>query len=742
MVHQKILHQVGLVALTFLMVLAVPISGAPAPEQIWNSWTSYREIRDLEVVGDSLYVATSGGLLIVSDEQQPGHQYTNVDGLGTNDISDVLLDADGQVWLAAPGRLIRFDAQSPHSYLFRDENDNDIELYSIADDGDNLWVGTGAGLVLFSKTTFGGQIEDSYGRFGELSDFPAINDIFIEDDSIWIATAAGLAVADKSSPRELKKRSSWVSFGSDVFGTGLTNQVVRFESSLYVATATGLRRLDINPTDTVSVLVPVHQGYSFSSLRVEQDSLFYYSTRGRGVVVNGVATQLSTNGLPAMPITGVSLRDQRWLGIPSSGLYYDSEGAFSRYPYTGLPTGNVSDLTVNSEGMVSAAFTTVPTGILRDGVWETLNFQVVGRTLGMMTDRDGTSYTGTHGNGLWLYRDDSLVNYDETNSTMLGNVDDLPVSLAYVVIYGLASDERYLFVACYRAANGFPIVIADLDNIDDPINGWDSVGIVDGINTDRIQGLAWRDGQLAVGSESQGLYVCDFGDDPFDRPPNSCTRLTKANSYLRSDIVNVVKYAPDGTLWAGTSTGLSRYDIGIERFVDVDLPVGVERSVVDMEFDGRGNLWVGTTGGVARFDASNGTFEVFTTANSGLVNDVIRAVTLDPWTGRTYICTAAGISWLESFYGQPQDNIEDAIAFPNPFIVRSSDDYLSFDFARSGTVTIYTVNGQPVREMNVNDRWYGKNQSGTEVASGVYLFTIHDNNGNVGRGKILLVRER
>ena len=739
--HQKIFHQVVLAALVVVVALGASVSAAQPPEDAWHSWTSYREVRDLEVVGDSLYVATSGGLLIVTDAQQPGYQYTNVDGLGTNEIRDVLVDADDQVWLAAPGRLMRFDAGNTRSYLFRDDDDNNIELYSLADDGDNLWVGTSVGLVLFSKTTFGGQIEDSYGRFGDLSDFPAVNGIFIEDDTIWIATSAGLAVADKSSPRELKKRSSWTSFTSDIQGTSLTNQAIRFESSLYVATATGLRRLEISALDTASILVPVHQGHSFSSLRVEHDSLFYYSTNGMGVIVNETPTVLSTSGLPAMPVAGTHFGNQRWLGLPASGLYYDSEGVFTRYPFTGLPRGDVSDLTVNAAGIVSAAFTTVPTGILHDGIWDTLDFRVIGRTLGMMTDRDGTSYTGTHGNGLWLYRDDSLVNYDETNSTMLGNVDALPGSLAYVVIFGLASDENYLFVACYRAANRFPIAIANLDNIDDPVNGWDSLGVGDGINTDRVWGLAWHDGQLAIGSESQGLYVCDLGDNPFHRPANSCQRLTKANSYLRSDIVRVVKYAPDGTLWAGTSTGLSRYDIGIERFVDVDLPAGVERSVVDMEFDGRGNLWVGTTGGVARFDASNGTFDVFTTANSGLVNDGINAITLDPWTGRTYICTAAGISWLESFYGSPQNKIEEVLAFPNPFVIRSSDDFLSFNFARSGIVTIYTVNGQPVREMNVNDRWYGRNQSGNEVASGVFLFTIVDSEGNVGRGKILLVRE-
>jgi len=742
MVVRKIFHSSSLSAIGALVMLWLIGAGSLFGRELdWHSWTSFRDIRRLTPVGDSMYVASSGGLMIVTDPEQAGSQYTNVDGLNTNDIRDVISDAEGQVWLAGQGRLIKFDGSNPRSYLFRDADDKMVELYTIADDDDYLWIGTDLGLVLFSKSTFGGQIEDSYGRFGDLSDFPAVYDILIEGDTIWLATSAGLAVADMSDPRQLKNRANWISMGSELFGIGLFNCLARFESDLYLGSSKGLQRLTISNGDMTAATVPVNTNAAFTSLSVENDSLFYYSTRGMGVIVGGVATSMSTAEAPSPPSTGTSFGGQRWIAVQSGGLYYGQPGDYREYAFSGLPNDRVSDLTVNEDGIISAAFGSESMARYIDGSWNTIDFWVRFSTLGMMTDRDGNPYTATFGNGLWVWRHDSLANYDENNSTMRGNSDDPPNGLNYVVVKGLATGGRYIFAACYRAVNGYPIAIGDLDHLDDPVVGWDSMGVGDGITTDRVVGLDWSGGQLAIGSESQGLYLCDVGDDPFNRPNSVCQHFTIDNSHLRSDIVNVVRFAPDGTLWAGTSTGLSRYDIGIERFVDVDLPAGIDRSVVDMEFDGRGNLWVGTTSGLARYDAASGTFDVYTTQNSGLVADEINGVTLDQWTGRTYVSTENGISWISSLYGDPETNIEEVLAFPNPFVITSDDDFLSFNFARRGRVRLFTVAGEVVRELDVNDRWYGRNESGREVASGVYLFTVIDSDGNVGRGKVLLVRQ-
>jgi hypothetical protein len=56
-------------------------------------------------------------------------------------------------------------------------------------------------------------------------------------------------------------------------------------------------------------------------------------------------------------------------------------------------------------------------------------------------------------------------------------------------------------------------------------------------------------------------------------------------------------------------------------------------------------------------------------------------------------------------------------------------------------VRLFTLAGELVAELPVNTPWNGRNQKGEKVVSGVYLYVLTDNDGNVGRGKVLVIRE-
>jgi flagellar hook assembly protein FlgD len=81
-------------------------------------------------------------------------------------------------------------------------------------------------------------------------------------------------------------------------------------------------------------------------------------------------------------------------------------------------------------------------------------------------------------------------------------------------------------------------------------------------------------------------------------------------------------------------------------------------------------------------------------------------------------------------------------AFPNPYVVNSDADKLNFNYSRTGTVRIYDISGALIAELSVNGSWDGKNQKGKAVASGVYLFVLAADNGEIGRGKFLLINKR
>jgi len=713
----------------------------------WTSLTSFRTVRRMRPVGDTVFMVTSGGLLAVTGPNTPGRAYLNTDGLGTCDLTDMLIDASGQKWLTGLGRLIKFDPDSSKVYPFRDGEGDLIRLNCAVDDGNFLWVGTDVGLVRFDKVTNGGQIQDSYTMFGDLNANPAVRAILIDGNRIWLATSVGLATADRSVPNQLKAPANWTVFDAaryPVFRTSDMYTLAKLGATVYVGTYVGLYRFGVSGggADTSFVQTGSRPSAKFADLQVVNDSLFFYCTDWRGgyggngfVTPAGAYGLLNIDSLPTMPVTGARVGARRWLAALGGGVFYNDPGYFIEFPYTGTPGDNVTDVAVREDSQVVGAFYVPKAAGFSGDVWDTVT--VGGAwTTNALFDSLGRAWVGSYGNGLWMIDDDTAINFDEQNSALIGNSEND----RYVVISGLATDDRYLYAAAYRAVNGKPIVIADLDN-STSITGWTSFGTAKGLTTDRPTDLAVYDTLIAVATENNGVFIFAVGPDPFYQADYSVRQFTRENSGLPSNSVFTVRFSLDGLLWAGTNAGLAWFDYGLDRFIPIDMPAGISSEISDISIDGRGNVWFATPRGLGRFDFTTEAFDVFTSLNSGLLAETVNAVTVDLLTHDVYIATPSGISVRASDIGVPQSKTEQVAAFPNPFVIRSSDDELRFNFSRTGTVRIYSIAGELVTEFPVNLPWTGVNASGRDVASGVYIFTITDQQGSVGTGKILLVRE-
>jgi len=144
------------VSAVFLLV----IQPAYSQELQWTSLTSFKEVRRMNLIDDKVYMSTSGGLMILeaADVSSAGLRFTNVDGLGTTDITEVIKDASGAKWISGFGRLIRYENGLFEPRLFIDQNNNLLRLHCLADDGNSIWVGSEIGLVLYSKIIDSGPL--------------------------------------------------------------------------------------------------------------------------------------------------------------------------------------------------------------------------------------------------------------------------------------------------------------------------------------------------------------------------------------------------------------------------------------------------------------------------------------------------------------------------------------------------------------------------------------------------------
>ena len=723
-----------------LIVWCVPSLNAQQLE--WKNYTSYQVVRTLKVIDDTLYMVSTGGLLEISPTFDI-IPYDNTNGLGSNNVSDIIKDASGTKWVAGFGRLTKLSGNQLENITFIDNDDKLFMLNCIFDDGDYLWVGTDIGLVLFSKTDDGGQIEDSYQLFGDLNPNAAVNGIYLQGDSIWLATSDGLAVANKSNPILLKSPSNWTTYNLATYPILATNDfkdIVFYESGYYAANAKGVFKTVLDSFgDAVFTKVSSSSDVTINNMQISEDSLLvaynYLSSGYIDYITNDIASTVTNLGL-SKPLASVNFQNELYISTEDDGLFVFENGVgLSPVNLFGLPDNDVSDIAVDKFGRLYAGFSDKAFAMQEnDNIWDKFNFYVGQDATVAMVDSLDRIWMSTWGNGTWLTDGDTLINYDENNSSLRGNAE----GPWWVYITGMDNDGRYAFFSSYRALNGYPIAIADLQNLNSPA-GWDSIGVINGVANAFITSLDYDRNRVAVGTEYDGVYECFLKSNPMD-DPDSCRHLVKENSFLIANSIRDLKYSPDGDLWVATNFGLSWLDPGIDFFRDIQLPAEMSSDITALEFDSRGNLWMGTPDGLARRNYNTGDIEIFTTFNSGLVDDHVKKITFDPYTGEVYIVTAGGISRISSLVGKPVFNVEEALAFPNPYIINDADDKLSFNFGEAGSVSIFTSAGELVKSTTVNLGWDGTNENGAACASGVYLYRIEDKKGTVGKGKILLVR--
>jgi len=83
--------------------------------------------------------------------------------------------------------------------------------------------------------------------------------------------------------------------------------------------------------------------------------------------------------------------------------------------------------------------------------------------------------------------------------------------------------------------------------------------------------------------------------------------------------------------------------------------------------------------------------------------------------------------------------------YPVPWVSsRHQSNPITFtDLPASGTIKIFTVSGEEVVELSIptdgQKEWDGKNASGRNVASGIYLYVVNGDNQKT-TGKLVVIR--
>ena len=148
-------------------------------------------------------------------------------------------------------------------------------------------------------------------------------------------------------------------------------------------------------------------------------------------------------------------------------------------------------------------------------------------------------------------------------------------------------------------------------------------------------------GSLPAASTVMAASGSKAAVDPTGKGDGFSTVLYDNTNGLPTSQANAIIQTPDGFIWIGSYSGLTRYDG--RSFERVDSTTGIS-SVVSLYVDSRERLWVGTNdNGVAVME--KGGYEIFN-HKSGLISSYVRSIVEDT-DGTVYVATTQGIARID-----------------------------------------------------------------------------------------------
>ena len=710
----------------------------------WQNFTNIDMVMGLAAAGDTVWMATTGGIAYLpSSESSQPTRLTNREGLGDNDLRFVMRADDAAIWAGGlNGRLSRrWTDVAWSTYPFIRE-DAGIPLNAAASGPDGfLWVASDAGLHKFDTERNGGEIKETYTRIGAWGS-SEVSDVLVSAGRVWVVGDAGIATADVTDPFLLDP-ARWISWTS----VTSVRTVAAFAGTIYVGSESGLWRLEPNGAnlgDGTWVSAGAAQTH-VDDLFSAGDTLWVATEKGIALCTNGICLGPPLSGTLNRRMTSVtrSADGTVWFGL-ERGILRWKGGDYSTTEFNGPLDNDIVDVAVGHDGKIWCVHPTTGVDYLEDGIWTSLPYvklfvSASGPATSVDIAPDGKVWIGAWGGGAFVVNpanpQNDWTHFDTTNSALTW-VTDPGGPNSYVVVRDVVVDQAgHAWFANAFADQGVRLVFND--------NGcWGQFGTSEGIGSDNLAVLYALDHSVLIGFGNSGLAEYEYptplcvGSEPVSGGGRITFRNT--NDGLPSDQVQSILVDRADSLWVGTTAGLVQWIPDLRRFFNVPLPADAGLSINALAADAFNTLWVGTTRGLVT-RSSSGATEFFDQVTSPLVGNDVRELAVDDQQGVLWVATGSGLSRVVTG-AAPADNVEDVLAFPNPFeITFGSNQEVRFNAPFGSQIYIYTVSGDLVIDIPASQGWDGRNRNGEMVASGIYLFVVRGPNGDYGRGKLAVI---
>lgn len=685
----------------------LPTAPSPAHADEWTTYAHPNDLKDVTAVGNTLWLATTGGALRFDIASGAFQQFPRrlAGGPVSQDLTSVCYDAvNGLVYFGSADAGVSQLTVADERWRRFDEVPNN-EIRSVRSAAGELFVATAAGFSIrrsASRTDLCNDIDRACcGTEGEACDFPSfdVREFARVDTILWAVTAGGPAEQRGSlwlphpDPAVLDARTvggrdgqvyvattaaqgvfhwnsgtaSWAPAGGGLpAGQGLGDDVrlVSSGGELLLCAGPGLFRLEGG--DWVSL------GLERNTRSVAKVGATYYACTRDGLFSGapGNWTQRLASG-PPLNIAGqaidVATDGTLWIATIGGVMGLGPSGSWTSYRNGegGVAAFDIFSIFLDSQDRLwlgkccCREVGKCPTQFVNDGV--------VSAPLGAY---DGWGMSEDQGHRLWIgtnFAGVYVLNPDGSVLTQLTG-ENTAQSLHSTSVRTTATDGNRVWLG-YEDAG-----LSILDTKGDPAN---------------VAGYSWRYFNGQSGSQLPDATVSDI-------------EVVGAND-----------------AWVLTSANLVHFQNN-QKVKQVALNLGGEpRRGNALAIDPKGTKWIATSSGVLRVDR-NDNVTVLNTSNSDLIGNEVLDVTIDPTNGDILFETRLGASRLHEVATPNPGDGDAAYAYPNPFL---PDGAARLMIASTGATTadVYDLVGRPVARFSVTEGWDGRNDSGAFVAPGLYL---------------------
>lgn len=555
------------------------------------------------------------------------HIGTN-EGLSQVDVSSIIQDSRGFMWIGTGNGLNRYDGYKFINYRYDLANNSSLSNNVISDLAEdksgNIWIATKGGLNKFDRASgrFTRYLHNDHDRTSLATD--VINRLsFDSAGNLWIATQNdGLDYLDVHS----NKFRHYTHSNADSNSLSNNHVYAVFTDShhnLWVGTAGGLNlyrpatnnflRFKYSDTDTGP------PGGHIFCIYEDKTGNLYLGTISEGVFVFNPAKHTfrhiknkdnlgNTTSVNTVNSLGQDDDGNIWIGAEHGGLsLLDKAGNLYNYQHDDIDNNSIKGISINA----------------------------------IYKDKNGNMWLGAFGGGINLYKKAS-------SSFALYQHNSSPSSLASNFVLDLFEDrDKNIWVGTDGGGlDLFNRTTGSFRHYKQPPAG------KNGITGNYVLTTTQHpDGNLWIGTWGDGFSIFN--------PKTGIFKNFKVNPANQDgpggNNVYAILHTKDQNTWLGTfNDGLDFYDRKIGKFkhfrYDAHNPQSISSNrIYDLCEDRNGNLWIGTyDNGLDLLDIKTGVFTHFRhhDGQNSLSSNTVTDVFLDS-NGKLWLCTISGLNLFD-----------------------------------------------------------------------------------------------